>query len=266
MKFTIAKKDDDNLQKYATDDLRTARKFANKLQEEFKDFLVAAVLFGSSARRETTEKSDIDVIVIGDDIDFKMTQAFIETYRLIMEKVINDTSTRLHITSMTLSSFWDYAKAGDPVVFNILRDGVPLYDEGFFRPLQKLLRTGRIRPSEESVWRYYARAPKTLTNSRWHVMQGTLDLYWAVIDSAHSALMKHNYIPPSPDHMADMLDKAFVKNGKLEKKYVQTMKDFYALSKAITHRDIKEISGAQYDKLYAQSNDFVQRMRKLIMN
>ena len=264
MQFRIQKKDDDSLQRYATEDLKIANLFSKRLKEEFKDFLVGVIVFGSSARRRTSEKSDIDILVIGDDVDFKMTSAFIETYRLVMEKVIAKTSSRLHITSMTLSSFWEYSRAGDPVVINILRDGVSLFDRGFFDPLQKLLRTGKIKPSEESVWRYYARAPKTLTNSRWHVLQATLDLYWAVIDSAHAALMKAQQIPPSPDHMADMLEKVFVKSKRLEKRYAETMKRFYRLSKMITHREVREIKGQEYELYFKEAEDFVIRMRKLI--
>jgi predicted nucleotidyltransferase/uncharacterized protein (UPF0332 family) len=264
MQFKIQKKDDDNLQRYATEDLRIANIFSKRLKEELKDFLVGVIVFGSSARRRTSEKSDIDILVIGDDVEFKMTSAFIETYRLVMEKVIAKTSSRLHVTSMTLSSFWEYSRAGDPVVINILRDGISLFDKGFFEPLQKLLRTGKIKPSEESVWRYYARAPKTLTNSRWHVLQATLDLYWAVIDSAHAALMKAQQIPPSPDHMADMLERIFVKSKRLEKKYAETMKRFYRLSKMITHREIREIKGQEYELYFKEAADFVIRMRKLI--
>ena len=165
---------------------------------------------------------------------------------------------------MTLSSFWEYAKAGDPVVVNILRDGFALYDSGFYNPLQVLLKRGRIRPSEESVWRYFGRAPRTILNSRWHLLQATLDLYWAVIDSAHAALMRKNEIPPTPEHVAHMLDKIFVKKKLLEKKYVETMHKFYKLSKMITHREIKEIRGDQYDLYLKEANDFVQRMRILI--
>ena len=264
MQFKIGKKDDDNLQRYPTDDLKTANIFSKKLKKELQDFLVGVVLFGSSARRESNEKSDIDILIIVDDIEFQMTQPFIETYRLIMEKVIMNTSMRLHVTSMTLTSFWDHSRAGDPVVVNILRDGISLFDEGFFQPLQKLLRTGKIRPSEESVWKYYARAPKTLSNSRWHVLQASLDLYWAVIDSSHAALMKAGHVPPSPDHISERLEAVFVKNKILEPRYVETMKRFYKLSKMITHREIREINGQEYELYFKEAVDFVTRMRKLI--
>ena len=264
MRFKIAAKDDDNIQRYPTDDLRIAKVFSGKLHKELQDFLSSAVVFGSSARKQANKHSDIDILIIGNDLDFKLSQPFLETYRLIVERTIMSTSNKLHVTSMTLSSFWEYARAGDPIVTNILRDGVSLYDTGVFRPLQQLLRQGSVRPTQESVWRYFARSPKTLTNSRWHVMQATLDLYWAVIDSAHAALMAKDTIPPSPDHVAAMLNKVFVKSKELESKYVQLMQKFYQLNKDITHRKLQTISGKDYDLLYREAGDFVNRMKKLI--
>jgi uncharacterized protein (UPF0332 family) len=264
MQFSIEKKKNENIFKYPTDDLKLAQEFAQKLKNELGDFLIGVVVFGSAARKVQTDKSDIDVLVISDDISFKLTDALVEGYRVIIENIIASTSAKLHVTSMTFTSFWDYMRAGDPVATNILRDGVALIDIGFFTPMQELLKQGRIRPTEESIWRYFGRAPRTLINSRWHVLQGTLDLYWAVIDSAHAALMRVGETPPSPDHAADMLDHALVKKRKLEPKYVDTMRKFYVLSKKITHRDVKEISGADYDKYLTEAKAFVHRMKRIV--
>lgn len=264
MEFNIEKKENENVHQYPTDDVKIAQRFAQELKNELGDFMISAILFGSSVRRETTEKSDIDVLVITDDTGFQITEELVEGYRLIVERIIVKVSTKLHITSMTFTSFYEYMKAGDPVVVNILRDGVALIDIGFFDPLQRLLRLGRIRPSEESVWRYYERSPRTLLNSRWHVLQATLDLYWAVIDAAHAALMRRNEIPPTPEHVAEMLEKVFVRHKLLEHKYMETMQKFYTLSKMIVHREIKEIKGTEYEKYYQEAEEFVKRMRKLV--
>lgn len=264
MEFKIKKRENENIHKYPTEDVRIANNFADKIKVELGDFLKGAVLFGSIVRREATAESDIDVLVVTDDIGFQLTDALIEAYRVIIENVITRVSRKLHVTSMTFSSFWEYAKAGDPVVVNILRDGVALYDTGFFDPLQGLLKQGRIRPSEESVWRYFGRAPRTLTNSRWHLLQATLDLYWAVIDAAHAALMRKNEIPPTPEHVADLLERVFVKQRLLEPRYIETMRKFYKISKMITHREIKEIKGDEYERYMKEAAGFVQRMRVLI--
>ena len=264
MEFRIQKKENENIHRYPTTDLEIASKFAKELKKELGDFLLSVVVFGSTARKETTEHSDIDVLVISDDATFTVNEPLVEGYRIIIDNLINKISLKLHITSMTFTSFWEHAKVGDPVVVNILRDGVALLDNGFFFPLQILLKQGRIRPSEESIWRYFGRAPKTLLNSRWHVLQATLDLYWSVIDSAHAALMRMHQIPPAPEHVADMLEETYVKRKMLEKSYVQTMREFYQLSKEITHREVRFISGPQYEKYYKEADDFVKRMKKLI--
>ena len=264
MEFQIGRKENENLFRYPTEDLKIAQKFAQQLKNELGDFLVAVVMFGSSVRRDTHKESDIDVLVVSNDTSFVLSEPMIEGYRIIVESAIAKNSTKLHVTSMALSAFWEYAKAGDPVVVNILRDGIALIDTGFFEPLQSLLKQGRIRPSEESVWRYYGRAPRTLINSRWHLLQATLDLYWAVIDSAHAALMRKNEVPPTPEHVADLLERVYTKHHQLEPKYVETMRKFYKLSKMITHREVKEISGAEYEKYYLEAEEFVKRMKLLV--
>lgn len=264
MEFKIEKRENENIHNYPTEDFKLAQKFAFQLKTELGAFMVSAALFGSSVRRESTEKSDIDVLVITDDTTFTISEALVETYRIIVESLIAKTSTKLHITSMPLTAFWEYVKAGDPVAVNMLRDGVSLIDIGFFEPMQKLLKQGRIRPTPESVWRYFGRSPRTLLNSRWHLLQATLDLYWGVIDSAHAALMHKNEIPPTPEHVADMLEKVFVKHKQLEQKYVESMRKFYKLSKMISHRELKEIKGQEYEKLYLEADEFIRRMRRLI--
>ncbi len=264
MEFKILRRENENLNHYPTEDFNLAKKLAEQLKRELGDFLISVILFGSSVRKDHAAQSDIDLLVITDDATFTINEPMIETYKIIVENLVARISAKFHITSMTLTSFWEHTKAGDPIVVNMLRDGVTLIDIGFFGPMQKLLKQGRIRPSPESVWRYYGRSPKTLLNSRWHLLQATLDLYWAVIDSAHAALMHHNEIPPTPEHVADLLNRVFVKHKLLEKKYVDSMNKFYRMSKMITHREIKEVSGLEYERLYVEADEFVRRMRGLI--
>ncbi len=177
-----------------------------------------------------------------------------QTYRVIMQKIISNISKKIHLTTLKFTNFWDYARNGDPVAINIMRDGVALIDTGFFSPLQTLLYQGRIRPTYESIWAYHNRAGTTVMNSKWHILQATIDLYWACIDSAHAALMKIGEIPPSPEHVPEMMINTMVKKGLVTKRYPTIMKDFYELSKKITHRDIKEIKGRDYDSYLKESN------------
>jgi len=245
------------------EDFELAYKFSKILFREMGDMLKALVLFGSTARTGRKEK-DIDLLVIVDDVTVRISPELVETYRIITEKAVVEVSERLHITSMKFSSFWEYARAGDPVAVNILREGIPLIDAGFFRPLQALLFDGRIRPSPESVWTYFARSPRALFSARRHVLGAVLDLYWAVVDSAHASLMMLNVTPPSPDHVAELLDKMLVARGLLKPHHVETMKKFYDLQKRVVHRELKELKGAEYDELYKEAAAFVDDMKRFV--
>ncbi|MBD3312897.1 hypothetical protein GF345_00485 [Candidatus Woesearchaeota archaeon] len=266
MEFNVDKKPKENIEKYGREEIDIAYKFAKAAYKEFGTFTKAIVLFGSLTKKDkiAQAKGDIDILMLVDDLSLSITPEVAETYRIIVQKLVRDISQRLHITTLKLTSFWEYVRMGDPVAINILRDGTSMLDTGFFDPLQVLLKQGRIRPSPESIWNYFVRAPATIVNSKWHILQATLDLYWAVIDSAHAALMRHGEIPPSPEHVADLMQDVLVKKGVLEPKYPQVMRNFYELSKKITHREMKEVTGDQYSRYLADAQDFVNEMKKIV--
>ena len=269
MEFNIAKNNPEP-GKYKQDDVDLALQFAKRMHKEFGDLIKAIVLFGSNTKQQPQDElgegakpkpGDIDLLVVVDDVSVALTSELVETYRIIAQKAVMDISPRIHLTSLKLSSFWGYIRAGDPVGLNMLREGVALLDSGFFEPLRALLKRGMIRPSPESIFTYFARAPRTLENSKWHIMQASVDLYWAVIDAAHSALMTLDEVPPSPEHVADMMEERLVKPGLLNKKYVATVSNFYKIYKGVTRREIQEITGKQFDELFKEAEEFVNAMK-----
>lgn len=265
MKFGVKRKYHKAEQRYFQQDLELARKFAKIMYKEFGAFIKCLVLFGSTTAKPGSPKRDLDILIVLDDVRVKFTKELVETYRIITEKAMAATDPkRLHIQSMKFTSFWEYMRAGDPVAINILRSGISLIDTGVFDPLQALLDQGRIRPSAESVYTYFTMAPASLLRSKQHLLTATVDLYWAGIDAAHAALMNFGEIPPSPDHVAALLEKRLVANKQIRRKHADTMKKLYQVYKKITHREIKEISGSDYDKLKDMTEDFVDAMKKYI--
>lgn len=266
MEFKIKHNIDSKESNFKKEDLDIAYSFAKQIYDEFGTFLKAVILFGSVAKNEQKQGSDIDILIIVDDISIEMTSEIVETYRIITEKIIAKTSFRLHVTSLKFTTFYEYVVAGDPIAINMLRDGSALIDTGFFLPLKALLLSGKIRPTQESIWSYYSKAPIIITNSQSLILQATVDLYWAVIDSAHAALMFVGEIPPSPDHISEMFQKTLVAKGKIEIKYAHILHDFYTLAKSIIHRDIVKVSGTEYDRYKEYAEDFVKRMQDFIKN
>lgn len=264
MKFKVDKKAKFPEKKYSESDIELAYKFTKKVHKEFGTFLRAAILFGSTTSPGEKKGGDIDILLIVDDVVYMLTPEVVEAYRVIIEKTIGEISKNLHITTLKFTSFWEYIRIGDPVAINMMRNGVALLDTGFFYPLQLLLHLGRIRPTKEAVQTYFQRAPTTIFNSQWHILQATLDLYWACIDSAHSALMKMGEMPAPPKEVAALMTEKLVKKGLVNKKYPKIMDKFYRISKSILHREMKSITGKEYDGLLIDARDFVEAMRKIV--
>ncbi len=255
--------------KVSKTDSEIVRKFAKKVYKELGPFIVSLVVFGSSVRTKEKELAkDIDILIIVDDVHTQLNREIIETYRIIIAKAVQDTipknPQRLHVQTMQWSSFWEYLRAGDPIAINILRDGLALIDIGFFDPMQILLRRGRIRPTAEAIWTYYSLAPASIKKAKTHVLMAIVDLYWAAIDAAHAALMVVGEIPPSPKHVAEMINEKLVKPGYIEAKYDDIMQDLYEVSKKILHREVEEYSGDTYERYEKMAEEFVERMRKFI--
>ena len=147
--------------------------------------------------------------------------------------------------TMNLSELWDMSRKGDPVMINILRHGLPLFDRDLVDPLQYLLEIGKIRPTRESIYNYMARSQTLLDETNKHIQNSILDLYYSLIDMVHATLMTHNITPPSPKEMPEIFEKTFSKNKKLSS-YSKDIKEIYEHAKEIEHNR-KLFTGSQLD-------------------
>ncbi|MBU4501537.1 MAG: hypothetical protein KKA79_03020 [Nanoarchaeota archaeon] len=273
MKFNIEKKERETDIHFPEVEFNIARDFAKRAYQEFGTFIKALVLFGSTAKasfgeeqKKMAKEGDIDVLIILDDVSLNLSRELTQTYRVVMEKILSDmpNGERLHLQSMKFTSWWEYVRAGDPVAINVLRYGISLIDTGVFDPLQSLLDNGRIRPTREAIHTYFVMAPASVHRAKDHLLSAMVDLYWASVDAAHAALMSLGEIPPSPDHVADLLETKMVKKGIIKKVHADIMRNNYIVFKKIIHRDIKEVSGADYDKFKKNTEIFVNEMKKFL--
>ncbi|MDK2850063.1 MAG: hypothetical protein PWP03_382 [Candidatus Woesearchaeota archaeon] len=257
----------DELKKnYDEESLNIVYNFAKKMTKEFGDLIKVIAIFGSATKKEDLDpNSDIDVLVVVDDVDFKIDDALAQTYRVLTGKIVEKVSKKLHVTTLKLTHFWEYVKVGDPVVLNILRDGFAVLDSGFFTPLQVLLYQGRIRPSEEAIYTYFERAPRSLKQVEYNLLKSISDLYWAMIDSAHAALMRIGEMPANPREIPKIVEEKLVNTKLVSKDCADFAKEIYELSKKIAHNEIKEVSGAEIDELKERARKFVDEMKKIVL-
>ncbi|MDP2946530.1 MAG: nucleotidyltransferase domain-containing protein, partial [Nanoarchaeota archaeon] len=190
--------------------------FATKVYEQFSQMIKSIILFGSSAKKVSTPDSDIDLIIIIDDVSIKWDGELIAWYREELGKIITANPYRksLHVNSVKLSTWWEDMMRGDPVVINVLRFGDALIDfGGFFNPLKILLKDGKIRSTPESIYTLLARAPAHMTRANQSMLNVIDGLYWTMVDSAHAALIAAKVMPSSPEEISEVLKKTFVDTG-----------------------------------------------------
>src|SRR3989338_2759119 len=244
-----------------------AMDFAIKVYEKFSKMIKSVVLFGSQVKQTATAGSDIDIIIIIDDAAIQWDQELIAWYREELGKLIesNPYKSELHINTVKITTWWQDLLRGDPVVINVLRYGETLLDfGGFFEPLKVLLIQGKIKSTPEAVYTCLQRAPQHLARSKASELGSVEGLYWAMVDSAHAALMSDNQVPPSPEHVPIMLKERFVDKKMLSMKYVIWYRDLYILHRKIIHGDITDLRGADIDAWQARADEFIRVMAELI--
>lgn len=244
-----------------------AMDFAEKVYRKFDKIIKSVVLFGSTAKQETVAGSDVDIILIIDDVSISWDQELIAWYRQELEKIIknNPYQVVLHINTIKLSTWWEDLMKGDPTVINILRYGQAMIDlAGFFEPLKYLLIKGKIKSTPEAIYSALQRAPKHIVRSRLAEMGAIDGLFWSMVDSAHAALIAADVPPASPEHVPGDLKEVFVNTGKLKMKYVIWYRDLLVLHKKISHGEIKNLRGVEIDQWQDRAEEFLEVMANLV--
>ena len=244
-----------------------AMDFATKTYKRFGKSVKSIILFGSAAKRTATSGSDIDIVIVIDDVSVNWDQELVAWYRQELDKIMrrNPYQKNLHINTIKLSTWWEDLLKGDSVIINILRYGEALIDlAGFFEPLKFLLMKGKIRPTPETIYTSLQRAPWHIQQSKAAELSAVEGLYWAMVDSAHAALIAAKALPPSPEHIPADLKEHFVNTGRLKIKYVTWYRDLLILHKKIAHKEIHDLKGVEIDAWQEKTQEFVDVMAKLV--
>ncbi|MFC1723327.1 hypothetical protein ACFL0V_04260 [Nanoarchaeota archaeon] len=255
-----------------------AKRFSIKLQKELGPLVKSVVLFGSFTRHKFTSgkkpllseeilfSSDIDILILFDDLIHVVNPEVITAYRVITEKCASQVSKRLHITTLPLTKFWDYCQKGDPILINMLRDGEAVYDTGTFGMAKKMLHTNVLTPTREIIWIYLANGPLSLQTAKWNLRQAAMDLYWSVMDAAHSALLRKDVIPDSPEHLVPMFDKFIISNRLMDKKYLRVLGEFHNIGKQLMRGELKNLSGQKYEDYKQDAKEFLHAVKEMLKN
>ncbi|MFH0868030.1 MAG: nucleotidyltransferase domain-containing protein [Candidatus Woesearchaeota archaeon] len=241
--------------------------------KKFEKYIVSYVLAGSLVQGKATPTSDIDVWIVIDDTDVKkMTRAELkDKLRAIIIGMgieageLTGIKNKINIQVYILTDFWDSLREANPIIFTLLRDGVPFYDRGIFMAWKQLLKMGKIKPSAEAIDMFMGSGEQMLKRVELKLKDiGMEDIYYAILTPSQAALMLHGIPPPAPKETATLMREIFVQKEKLlEDKFVKTLEKVIDVRKSIEHGEKKEITGKEIDDLLSESDKYLKRIKRL---
>ncbi|MCK4927242.1 MAG: nucleotidyltransferase domain-containing protein, partial [Candidatus Aenigmarchaeota archaeon] len=182
--------------------LETAQTFAKEVSREFKKSLKAVVVYGSTAKGKHRETSDIDTFVIIDDtkleqdIPAEVKERIGADLRRIGTKIDKNITIQAF---MFLTEFWESIRSVEPLIMEILRFGIPIYDVGIFMPAKRMLQRGMLPTTNEAVGKRIHIAPQHLKMAEYRMKSGAHFMEQAMAAAGQAPLMLIGKIPPGKE-------------------------------------------------------------------
>src|SRR3989338_5366075 len=220
--------------------LALANRFKDEVLKKYNNIVKAIVLFGSLTRADFHEKSDIDMLVVVDDVTARFTPEMKDDFDDRLYDIAKNISESMTVQpAWLLSEFWDMARIGHPLLFTIVRDGWALYDTGFFIPVRKLLELGKIPTTLEAFEKFMETAPQKInrveTAKLYMVAE---DLYYAMLNCSQAVLMYLGENPPAPKHTPQEVREHLVSAGLLEETYLNDLESVIEFRKRVEHKEV----------------------------
>ncbi|BFI73715.1 hypothetical protein YN1_7020 [Nanoarchaeota archaeon] len=238
--------------------------FTKELVDKVDGLVKAVVLFGSYAENKENEKSDIDILIIVDDIYAKDLNITVPFYFDNLNKILaNEKYKKIHPTTLTLTKFWEMILNGDPLVLDILRKGYPIIDPtGIFGSLKRMLESGLIKTSPEYLDILKKRSEELINYSNFLLIKSFESLYNSALSLLQYYMIKNKINVYGPEDIIIKLGELKRKNRSL-KDIEQYFREVYDYMKKIEHKEIDKIDLDVFKDLLERYYNFKEKIEKL---
>jgi len=246
--------------------LEEVKEFSKQVLEKYGKHVKCIVMMGSVAREEFKPASDIDIFVVIDDTVQPITPEQHDKIDDDVEKIAEKISKNISVQpSYTLTEFWDYARVCHPIIYNFIKEGVAVYDTGFFAPIKRLLEMGRIPSTREAIESYMEGAPKKLMRAKTvKLLMLAEDCYYAMLNTTQAVLMFMGLAPPVPNKAYDDVKKFLVEPGIVEPEYAEWLKEIIEIRKKIEHKELMDVTGQFVDEWIGKAEKYIDKMFGLL--
>jgi predicted nucleotidyltransferase len=236
-------------------------KFTLEAKKHYGEIIKSVLIFGSLVRGDAKKTSDADVLVILDDTATKSSEDIekVNSHLYLIAHELKD----IHIQTHTLTEFWQWIRSGSPELVNFLRYGLPIYDTGFVKPVQRMLEMGMIPPSEETISLKARASEVRYKKIKLDIKSMIFELRYTAMDIVQAVAMYYYKAQPDYKDMIPYLEK-LVKEKGLEKEYIEKFKELDKLWKDIDHKVIPEVTTQHLEKALQLAKEIVERFKKFL--
>jgi predicted nucleotidyltransferase/uncharacterized protein (UPF0332 family) len=239
--------------------------YCDEVLDEYDDVVKAIWLL---TVQELEETDAVTIVILFDDtVAHDVTfHDFQDTVRTMTDQFEHDKDIDVHPTFYALSDYWNLVRHGSPVTFSEIREGIPVYDPtGFFLPLKKLLKAGKIPGTKEAMRSLLSAAPKrAMKVKKTYKAQILEQLYNAVVDAGQAALLVHGVSPPVQKKLAAELALHLVADGIIHQADVDRCDNVITLWKDYEHGDIDTLSGEELDDAMEDAVKFIEAVEDVL--
>jgi predicted nucleotidyltransferase len=248
--------------------MKEVKKFTKKALDKYGDLVKCVVVMGSVARDEFKTKSDIDVFVVIDDTVKPINKQKHDEIDSTLDKIAKEVSKSKALSvqpSYTLTEFWDYARVCHPIIYNFINEGMAVYDAGFFMPIKRLLKMGKIPSTREAIENYMEGAPKKLMRAKTvKLLMLAEDCYYAMLNTTQAVMMFMGLPAPVPNKAYSEVKKYLVEPGILDEEYAEWLKEIIEIRKKIEHKEIMDVKGGFVDEWLEKAEKYIEKMFSLL--
>lgn len=240
---------------------------------KFEKYVICYVAVGSIIRGEVKEGSDIDTFVVIDDTDVtRMTAQELKTKltsiiwgMAAQASMATNSKYKIHTQVYLLTDMWSSIHLAHPVIFTMIREGIPFYDRGLFMPWKLLLEKGHVKSTPEAIDGYVKSGKQAITRIKKKMEEIAVeDLFYAASIPAQGALMLIGEKPPVPWHTPEMFNEEFVKKRKLmSEKDAEILMKNLKLRKAFEHGKQKEVDPKVVVEHVEETEKFLEKIEKV---
>lgn len=220
--------------------------------KKYKEVIISYVLVGSFATNKALKESDIDILIIVDNLAEKFINEIKKKSFDLGLKICNKIKLKhkLDIQIYTLNEFWNLKKEINPIMLNYAKQGIDLFDRGEFirfkqeylkkfyfldqmpnEILEKYLNSGnrmlKIISNKVNIYkRYSSEMPGEILEK---II--TEDLFYSIITPLQAVFMKFGILPPTPSEIVEETKRNLFKKKLIFKKDLEFLEKIIKLRK-----------------------------------